>query len=354
MAGLSNEAYGWVICAMACWISSSFGTSNYTFSIIIGPLVKEFDSSLVTMSVGWECIDALMFLMAPICAVVGKSLGHRRALAISCILAFTSVASSVLVKSDWQFIVLYCILPGMCFSMMNICTILIFITYFDEKLGIANGFYKGCQRLGSVLHSVPINYLALHYGHEYNSMYMAALFLVCLSLMAFFYPNPVEKESSLSGGCSSSYQPIEHKRYSVWARGFFYTHILFYWIGFTMVYGYIVELVELQAVRQITTFERGLIVLTHSLATGTYCILAPIIAHGFAIAPQLMVAAHLLVNILVLMFFTIATNFYCLLALVGVFGICNATQPAFAAPTSLGLHPSKSPELAIALTYIQA
>ena len=351
MAELTKGLYGWVICAIACWISSSFGTIHNCFSIIIGPLVKEFDTSLVTMSAGWESIDALLFLMAPISAMIGKYLGHRTALTTSIILASTSIGCSALVKRDWQFILLYCILPGMCFSVMNICSVLTLITYFDEKFGIAMGLYKGSTRLGSVLHSMPINFLALHYGHEYNSVYMAILFLTCLSLMPLFYPNPVQKESRAK---TNTYEPIQNEGFAIWTRWLFYVHLLFYRIGWAMIYGFIVELVEFQSIRKITTFERSLIIWTYTFVGGTYSILAPIIAYCLNIAPQLMVVIHLLLVSLIVMLLTTTTNFYCLLALVGVSGMCNVTTPTFAAPTSLALHPSKSPEFAMAMIYFWA
>ena len=82
--------YFWVVCAIACWLSSSFGTLEDTFSILLGPLAHEFQTSLAIMSLGGELIGMVQYVLAPLYGMVGKIVGYRRCLIVACVLAAQS------------------------------------------------------------------------------------------------------------------------------------------------------------------------------------------------------------------------------------------------------------------------
>ena len=272
MATTPNGGYGWVICAIACWISASFGTSDFTFSVIIGPLAEEFNASLIVLSFGGEMIATLQYVLAPLFTMVGTFLGYRTTLILSCTLACISIGCSAFVDSVWDFIGLYCILPGLCFGLMNVCTVLILVTYFDEKLAIVNGMFKGAQRMGAVLHCLPINYLAMNYNHMHYSMYIATLFCICLTLMPLFYPHSAKPEESsiqedgLKG--AKDYEALPQENTSMWPGVLYFISIFLFWTGFNMTYLLLVEIIEYQSIKTLTTLERSMIVAIHCLANG--------------------------------------------------------------------------------------
>ena len=317
-----DGGYGWTVCAIACWLSASFGMADYGYSIIVGPLTKELKSSLAVISLGGELIPIVQYVFAPLYSLVGSTFGHRRALVVALILAPVSLACSGFVTNTWPFIVTYCILPGFFYGQMNLSAMSVTITYFDKKLDVANGLFKGAQTLGIMVHTMPVNYLALNYDHKLNSIYMMSLFVVCLLLMPFFYPSTKDVDPKQAMG--NPRQPVD-----LVAAVLFYASIIFFWFGFYMTYTLVVEMIEFQSIRKITTNERGLIVLGHALANGSVRIIAPLVTHSFKIPPQLICACFSIINTMVMMAFSMVTDYYALLFLVFLCGVCNAPPSAF-------------------------
>ena len=343
-----DGGYGWTICAIACWMSASFGMADDGFSLIVGLLTKELNDSLALVSLGGALIATIQCILAPIYSLVGNLLGHREALTISLILAPISLGLSGFVTNTSLFIASYCIVPGLCYGQISLSALSIMISYFDKKLTIANGLFKGALTLGIVVHSMPVNYLALNYNPvKYNSMYMMSLFLTCLLLMPFFYPQT--KSVHHAQGTSDDSQ---NKTFHPVPAFLFYISVLFYWIGFYMTYTLIVEMVEFQAIRKITSFERSVIVLGHAMANGSSRMVGPIISQYWNIPSQLMCACFLIVNICVTMGFIIVTDFYVLLTLVILFGICTGPSAAFDTGIALELLGPNRDELAISILYV--
>ena len=369
--------YGWVVCAIACWLSSSFGTLEYTFSILIGPLAHEFHTSLTIMSLGGELIGIVQYVLAPLYGMVGKVVGYRRCLIVACVLAPISIGASAMVNDVTAYIFLYCVVPGLCVGQINLSGVMILNSYFDKKLVIAHGFYKGAMYLGVMLHSMSVNYLVLNYQHQYVSYYMMSVFLVGLLLMPFFYPfqkgnTDFEKESGTiespplelekSGKAKRKSHSWEEeiskfgfgsyimekiwkklKEISAWSvignwHGcLFYLGVILYYTGFMMFYMLVVEMIESKVTREITPTKRGMITLTHSLVNGSFRMVSAFAAHYLNIQPQLLASFALMANVVVLVAFAFVNDYYWLLILVALFGMCSAPYSAFTAPTTISL-----------------
>ena len=138
--------------------------ADFGFNIIVGPLTTEFNASLIVMLLGGQLIPTIQCLFGPIYSLIGSYMGHRKALVTSLVVTSISLGYSGFVTDTLLFIAFYCVVPGLCYGQINQSAMSILITYFDKKLAIVNGLYKGMWVLGALIHTMPLNYLALNYN----------------------------------------------------------------------------------------------------------------------------------------------------------------------------------------------
>ena len=179
MVSQPDGGYGWIVCAIACWISSCFGTFDYGFGVILGPSAEYFQMAPSIMSLGGELISIVQYLLAPAFAYLGGWFGYRKTLTVACAMATISIISSGFVKEAFTFITFFCIVPGLCFGQMMLSSTMILNTYFDKNLVLVHGFYTGAMTLGTTFPSVAINFLVMDYGLLQVTMFLASMFLVC-------------------------------------------------------------------------------------------------------------------------------------------------------------------------------
>ena len=160
-----DGGYGWIVCAIACLISGSFGTMDYGFTVVLGPLSDYFKTSLQVMSLGGELISVVQYLFAPIFVLLGKRFGMRTTLTWACLLAAVSIVSSTFPGDTVSFIFLFCIIPGLCFGQMLLSSVMILNTYFHKNIVIAHGFFNAAMTLGTMIPSIVMNILIKHYGN---------------------------------------------------------------------------------------------------------------------------------------------------------------------------------------------
>ena len=351
MASPPDGGYGWVILAIACYQSSSLGTLDFGFSVILGPFAQHFHTSTTILSLGGEMIGVIQYLLAPLFAHLGQHFGYRKTLIVACTVVPLSIASSGFVQDAYSFVVLFCLVTGLCFGQMLLSTVMILDTYFDKKLVLAHGFFTAAMTMGATLPSVVINFLAIDYGLTHVSMFLASMFLVCLLMMPFFYPfapDPLMEERSKQ----TTSKIRDWKTYCNFHGILFYGSVTLFYFGFMMSYMYLVEIVEYQSAEVITTTQRSLVVLTFSLVNAPAKVIVSLATNYFDIAPQLVASTGLFLNCAVLTSLAYVNSFYIQVALIALFGIFNAPTSAFTVPTAIKLFGKDNSDKAIGILYV--
>ena len=67
-----DGGYGWIICAIACVIAGSFGTMDFGFAVVLGPLTNYFDAPLEVMALGGDLIVVAQYCFAPLFVISAK------------------------------------------------------------------------------------------------------------------------------------------------------------------------------------------------------------------------------------------------------------------------------------------
>ena len=360
-----DGGYGWIVCGIACLISSAFGTMDYGFITMMGPLIEYFKTTPEVMSLGGSFISVVQYLFAPLFCDLARRFGPRVPLLFACLIAAGSIVTSTFPGDVSSFIILFCVVPGLCFGQMLLSSVMILNTYFDKKIVIAHGFFNAAMTLGTMLPSVIENILIKKIGIFYVTVFLGSIFILCTILLPFFksykHVNEKHEDSNQHKGEGVTKTPSHGsggRQTSIWSvvgnlHGIlFFSSIILYWVAFNMSFMYLVEIVEFQSIPKVTLAQRSMVVFLFCLINGTSRVLAGFIATFAKIPPQLMASIGLIINSAVVVLIGVVNNYYYIMIFILLYGILVAPSSAFFAPTTIKLFGVEHSDRAIAIQYL--
>ena len=159
-------SYGWVVAILGAFVLFIAGNFQYTFGVLVKPLIDRFGWSRAAISGGVTARSIAGGLVSPIAGTLGDRYGHRKLILIGIILVGLSFLLAAYITSLWQLYVFLGMLAGIGMSFIFVPLVSVTTQWFGTKSGLANGIVLSGFGWAQIIIPPAATYLILQYSWE--------------------------------------------------------------------------------------------------------------------------------------------------------------------------------------------
>lgn len=178
--------YGWVVVALGFLASLIAAGVRAAPAVLIHPLEAEFGWSRAGIASAASISLLLFGVGAPFSGYLVDRIGPRR-VKLACLgLLVAGVAGTLFMRQLWHFIILWGIVVGLGASSGPVISPSIANRWFSARRGLALGILTNANATGQVIFLPVLMALIVTFGWRVGSMFLAAVALVMIPLIALW------------------------------------------------------------------------------------------------------------------------------------------------------------------------
>ena len=188
-----DSCLAWMVC-FGAFLSqiASIGVDN-SFGVVLGNVIKEFDST--TYQVSWiqSTRSTCMFLFASISSFLLKKVRMCLVVLLGTVLCCTSCIVSAYLKTYIGLFLAYGVVGGIGSGLIVTPSLIACTLYFDKWKEVASGFAMSGAGFGTMFVSLLGNYININFG---NTRYFATLSVMAsLNMVLVLFGCPLQEEN---------------------------------------------------------------------------------------------------------------------------------------------------------------
>ena len=159
-------SYGWVVAIAGAYIIMVSGNFQYTFGVLVKPLIDRFGWLRAAISGGVAARSIAGGITSPIGGALGDRYGHKKFILIGIILVGLSFLLTARISSLWELYTYFGILSGIGITLVFVPIVSITTQWFGTKSGLANGIMLSGFGWAQIVIPPLVTYLILEYNWE--------------------------------------------------------------------------------------------------------------------------------------------------------------------------------------------
>ena len=220
-----DSFFAWMVC-FGAFLSqiATFGVDN-GFGVVLGNVIKEFNST--TYHVSWiqSTRSSCMFLFASVSSFLLKKVKMRLVVLLGTVLCCTSYIASAYLKSYITLFLAYGIIGGIGSGLILTPSFIACSLYFDKWKEVASGIAMSGAGFGTMFVSLVGSYVNINFGYTGYFAMLSLLASFSMVLVLFGFPLQEEKEDcseeSLHIKKFHKEQEWKHERFDFQQEGIF-------------------------------------------------------------------------------------------------------------------------------------
>jgi len=177
--------YGWIVIAITCPVLLTSAAIKATPGVLMVPLEHEFHWTRATIALAVSINLVLYGCIAPFAAAVMERFGIRRSILCALTLVGVGVASTSLMKYQWQLILMWGVLVGAGAGFLaSVLAATIATRWFTERRGMVTGILSGASSTGQLLFLPILANVTVAYGWRTTVIVITAVVCVVLPIVA--------------------------------------------------------------------------------------------------------------------------------------------------------------------------
>src|SRR3954466_9938354 len=177
--------YGWIVVGITCLVLLTSAGIRSTPGILMVPLEEEFHWSRATIALAVSINLILYGCIGPFAAAVMERFGIRRSVLCALALVGLGVASTSLMRTPWQLILLWGFVVGSGTGFLaTVLSATIANRWFTARRGLVIGILSGGASTGQLLFLPVMANITAAYGWRTTVLSIAAVVCVVLPLVA--------------------------------------------------------------------------------------------------------------------------------------------------------------------------
>ena len=177
--------YGWIVVGITCLVLLTSAGIRSTPGILMVPLENEFHWSRATIALAVSINLILYGCIGPFAAAVMERFGIRRSVLCALTLVGLGVASTSLMRTPWQLILMWGVLVGAGTGFLaTVLSATIATRWFTARQGLVVGILSGGASTGQLLFLPVMANITAAYGWRATVLSIAGVVCVVLPLVA--------------------------------------------------------------------------------------------------------------------------------------------------------------------------
>ena len=200
----------WMVCFGAFLSQIAVIGIDNSFGVVLGNVIKEFDST--TYHVSWiqSTRSTCMFLFASISSILLKKLKMCSVVLLGTVFCIISCIVSVYLKTYIAIFLAYGVMGGIGSGLIVTPSFIACSLYFDKWKEVASGFAMSGAGLGTMLVSLLGNHINVNFG--YTGYFVALSFITSLNIILVLFGFPLEEENENYSEKNLLFEPLHQKQ----------------------------------------------------------------------------------------------------------------------------------------------
>jgi len=170
-----DGGWGWVVVLAGFMVHFLLDGINYTFGIMLTPIVEDFNSEPETVVWAGSLLIGVNMLSGPIVGGLVNRYGCRPVAIIGSVVAGTAMAVATLTTDVVTFIIIYGVVGGLGFGMVFLPAIVCVGLYFESKRALATGIAVCGAGIGAFVFAPLANFLVENIGWRNSNLIFSGL-----------------------------------------------------------------------------------------------------------------------------------------------------------------------------------
>jgi sugar phosphate permease len=177
--------YAWIVVGVTCLVLLTSAGIRSTPGILMVPLQEEFHWSRATIGFAVSINLILYGCIGPFAAAVMERFGIRRSVLLALVLVGAGVASTSLMRYEWQLVLMWGILVGAGTGFLaTVLSATIAARWFTAQRGLALGILSGGSSTGQLIFLPVMANINTAYGWRTTVLAIAGVLCVVIPLVA--------------------------------------------------------------------------------------------------------------------------------------------------------------------------
>ena len=200
----------WMVCFGAFLSQIAVIGVDNTFGVVLGNVIKEFNSTPYHVSWIQSTRSTCMFLFASISSFLLKKFRMRSVVLLGTVLCCTSCIVSAYLKTYIALFLAYGVMGGIGSGLIVTPSFIACSLYFDKWKEVASGFAMSGVGLGTMFVSLLGNHININFG--YTGYFAALSVITSLNMILVLFGSPLEEENENGSDKSLHFEKLQEEK----------------------------------------------------------------------------------------------------------------------------------------------